>query len=124
MRNSIFRALLSISVISVLTVATSVCGAETEKKSDFYKVKVSAKADRATIVVTGRGGYHCNIEYPWKLTVESMGTTSILKKGDAETFKTESVVFVAPYKKSAKAVLKMSMCDDKQCKMEKIPLAW
>lgn len=94
-----------------------------EKKGEFYELVISSEKGRTEIRVQGKNGYHCNTSYPWKLTVGEGDAEQVLKKKQAKKFSEKEVVFVFESKKRA-AKLKMSMCNDKQCKMEKLPLSW
>ena len=129
------RELLQVVVavsLFVLT-ATATAGVVASKSGGFYSVKVetSKTGDKtlATITATGKSGYHCNKLYPWKLTViPGDGTTRVYKKKDAKKFAEEAVIFTIPYNlvagKKTSAKLKLSMCDDKQCKMETVSFSW
>jgi len=107
------------------------------KSGSFYQVKVETSGTdgdmTAKITVTGTKGYHCNMEYPWKFVgIEAEGVTfakAKLKKADAASFTPEKVVFQVSYKaasavKKVDGYLKLSLCDDKQCQMEKVNLSW
>lgn len=106
-----------------------------KKSGDFYEVSVETRTtgDKsvATVTATPRNGYHCNMQYPWKLTiVESDGlktAKTVLRKADAKKFGQDAVVFEVPYSvpqgKEVKGALKFSMCDEKQCKMERLELS-
>ena len=109
-------------------------GKKPADKSAFYDVKVTSTKGQdgtvATITVKGKGGFHCNTLYPWKLTLEAepgvvVGKT-VLKKKDAAKFSEKEVVFQVKYTpktgQSIGAKLKLSVCDDKQCKMETVSL--
>ena len=98
-------------------------------KEKFYEVEVKLdKAKKtATVMAKGAGGYHCNVDYPWKIKVVEPGSDErVYKKTDAKVFSKESVEFVIPYTHAGKvtALLKLSVCDDKQCRMEKVELKW
>ena len=130
---------IALLVLAAMLVAGSLATAAITKSGSFYTVKVettgSGDARTAKITTTGKNGYHCNKLYPWKLTVKpgsgvTMDKTVFKsKKGEAKTFSEAKVVFEVPYKVSADAgkvtaKLKISLCDDKQCQMETVPLSW
>ena len=134
-RKSAFLAILTAAL--VLVAATAAVAATVTKSGSFYDVKVTTSgtggAMIATITTTGKSGYHCNMLYPWKLTIEpSDGVTAEkakLKKEDAAQFKEAGVIFKVAYTaaegaKPVNASLKLSLCDDKQCQMETVPLTW
>jgi hypothetical protein len=130
--------ILTILVATAALLAATVAFAATVKTSGpFYDVKVvtsgSAGAVVATITTTGKNGYHCNMLYPWKLTVEPGNGLTIdkpkLKKEDAAQFTEAGVIFKVPYTAAesatvVNAALKLSLCDDKQCQMETVALSW
>jgi len=130
--------ILTILVAAAVLLAATVASTATRGKSGlFYDVKVvtsgSAGSMVATITTTGKNGYHCNMLYPWKLTVEpAVGTTVAkpkLKKEDAAQFTEAGVIFKVPYTAArsatvVSAALKLSLCDDKQCQMETVALSW
>lgn len=94
-----------------------------EKDGDFYSVTVSSEKGKTQLRVEGKNGYHCNTSYPWKLSVGEGAAQKVFKKEHAKKFTEKEVVFAFDGEDS-KGLLKMSMCNDKQCKMEKIPLSW
>jgi hypothetical protein len=121
----------------VLSAATAALAAAVTVSGSFYDVKVVTSGSDgsmvATITTTGNNGYHCNMLYPWKLTVdEGTGITvpkPMLKKADAEQFTEPAVIFKVPYTAAdsatkVTAALKLSLCDDKQCQMETVKLEW
>jgi len=107
---------------------------DTTKSGDFYEVKVETRQGGhqtiATVKASPKSGYHCNTQYPWKLTIaeiEGLKTAkTVLKKKDAKQFSKDVVIFEVPYSvpqgKEVKGALKFSMCDEKQCKMERLEL--
>jgi hypothetical protein len=129
---------LAIAVATLaLTVAMPAAGkVATRKSGGFYDVKVetakSGTRGTATLTVTGKNGYHCNIQYPWKLTLtaapELKLEKTVFRKADAVRFAQKAVVFSASYEvraeKTVSAELKLSLCDDKQCQMETVSLSW
>ena len=135
-KKSVTLAILTAAL--VLCVAAAAFANATVKTGSFYEVRVETAraADgtvTATITTVGKTGYHCNMLYPWKLTVQQGdGITvdkPILKKQDAAQFTEAGVVFKVPYTaadsvKTMAAALKLSLCDDKQCQMETVPLSW
>ncbi|MCP4606954.1 MAG: hypothetical protein GY847_41660 [Proteobacteria bacterium] len=106
------------------------------KTGTFYDVKVETAVKQgktiATITATGKSGYHCNKLYPWKLAItpgpEIEIKKTVYKKKDAKKFAEDAVIFKISYLKKAdskmRAKLKLSMCDEKQCKMETVTLSW
>jgi hypothetical protein len=132
-----FGILTILVATAVLLAATVALAATVEKSGSFYDVKVvttgSAGAMVATITTTGKNGYHCNMLYPWKLTIEPGDGVTVeqpkLKKEDAKQFTEAAVIFKVPYTAAesataVKAALKLSLCDDKQCQMETVALSW
>jgi hypothetical protein len=129
-------AIGTVMVVAALLVAQT-SAAKTAKSGSFYQVEITTKATGddvvATIRVTGKSGYGCNMLYPWKLTViPGPGiemTKTVFAKGDASKFTKEAVVFEVRYVARAgagpvTAKLKLSGCDDKQCQMEQVDLSW
>jgi hypothetical protein len=121
----------------MLTAVTAAFAATVTKSGSFYEVKVvtsgSAGSMVATITTTGKNGYHCNMLYPWKLTVDQSAGITVpnpkLKKEDATQFTEAAVILKVPYTATDAATnvtasLKLSLCDDKQCQMENVPLSW
>ena len=121
----------------VLSAAAASLAATVTTSGTFYDVKVvttgSGGAMLATITTTGKNGYHCNMLYPWKLTVAPGDGITVpkpmMKKDDAKQFKETAVIFEVPYTAedsatTLTAALKLSLCDDKQCQMETVALSW
>jgi hypothetical protein len=135
-RKSAILAILAAAL--VLSTAAATLAAAVTVSGSFYDVKVvtapvSDGSMLAAITTTGKNGYHCNMLYPWKLTVDQgTGITvpkPILKKDDAAQFKEPAVIFKVPYTATdsatkVTAALKLSLCDDKQCQMETVKLEW
>jgi hypothetical protein len=135
-----FKTSLYAIFFGMLAIAGFVCSNvvadPTSTSGTFYNIEVSTakKNDKmvATIAVTGKNDYHCNMLYPWKLTVKPKpGVTfekQTYKKEDAKTFSEKVVVFEVIYTaelgKKASANLKMSLCNAKQCDMAKVDLTW
>jgi hypothetical protein len=128
---------IAILLLGAALAAGSIASAAVTKTGSFYVVKVetsgSGDARVAKITTTGKNGYHCNMLYPWKLTLTpGRGVTlarTAFKKGDAKQFAEAAVVFEVPYQASAgaekiTAALKLSLCDDKQCQMETVDISW
>lgn len=128
---------IAILILAAIFAVGSLATAAITKSGSFYTVKVeitgSGDSREAKITTTGKNGYHCNKLYPWKLTLKpGPGVTmakKVFKKGDAKPFSEAAVVFTVPYTatadaKSVSAKLKLSLCDDKQCQMEKVKLSW
>ncbi|MCP4196074.1 MAG: hypothetical protein GY762_02900 [Proteobacteria bacterium] len=107
-----------------------------DKKNPYYDVQITTKVKKkithATIKITGKSGYYCNTLYRWKLYLERIpGIVSkrkTLKNRDAKQFAKDAVVFEVPYmsgpKEKISATLKFSVCNEKQCLIEKIDLSW
>jgi len=124
-----FAILLAVGLVGAQVLAESING-------PFYTVEVkkTKKKDKnvAVITITGTNGYHCNMLYPWKLTVKPTSGVKTekdtYKKGDAKTFTEKAVVFEVVYTaeagKKASANLKMSLCNEKQCDRAKVDLTW
>ncbi len=134
MRMSIRRrvAPAAIAGLVIFGLSSASVSAGTVKKSGpFYDVEISKskKGNKsiATIKVTGKKGYHCNMLYPWKLTPAKAAGIAfdkpVYKKADAKRFTEQAVVFEVVYSASAdqraSATLKMSLCNDKQCDLAK-----
>ncbi|MBW2277768.1 MAG: hypothetical protein JRF63_09770 [Deltaproteobacteria bacterium] len=128
---------IAILILTAVFVAGSIASAAITKSGSFYTVKVetsgSGDSRVAKITTVGKNGYHCNKLYPWKLTITPGDGVTVaktkLKKGDAKKFEEAAVVFEVPYTaadgaKKVSAKLKLSLCDDKQCQMETVPLSW
>ena len=130
--------MLAILVAAFALLAVTAAFAEPVTTSgSFYSVKVvtsgSGDSRVAKITTTGKSGYHCNMLYPWKLTIAPATGITVakteLKKADAKDFTEAAVVFEVPYTvtdgaTNVTAVLKLSLCDDKQCQMETVALTW
>jgi hypothetical protein len=131
------RILAILAAALVLSAGVAVLAGTVTKTGTFYVVKVATSGSAGSMVVkittTGTNGYHCNMLYPWKLTVDPGDGIAVakpkLKKEDAAQFTEAAVVFEVPYTateaaKSVSATLKLSLCDDKQCQMESVALSW
>jgi hypothetical protein len=109
-----------------LIMACGVNAKEIIKQGEFYEIVVTRqienRAENAIVKTSGKTGYHCNTMYPWKLTIDSQDETKVYKKEDAVEFSERSVVFKVQCKKNCKALLIFSVCNDKQCKMEKVEI--
>ncbi len=101
----------------------------------FYIVKI--RTDRVAedkvesrVIVLPKGEYHCNTEYPWRLTPHPTGKIRVSKrsytKGDAKVFGEKKVVFEVPYSAPKglllKTNLKASLCNESQCETVKLDL--
>jgi hypothetical protein len=130
------RGTLAIVVAAALAVGSLAASAAVTKKGPFYKVEVTttAKGDAitATVKAEGTNGYHPNKDYPWKLTLTpGTGVTAaktVYTKADVQLSPT-TAAFTVQYQATAgakpvAAELKLSMCDAKQCQMEKVQLSW
>jgi hypothetical protein len=132
------KAMAILAAVLVLGAAAAAFATPVVTSGSFYEVRVETAraADgsmTATITTVGKTGYHCNMLYPWKLTLNpGDGITlskPVLKKQDAAQFAETGVVFRVPYTaadtaKTVTASLKLSLCDDKQCQMETVALSW
>jgi hypothetical protein len=130
--------LMAILVAALVLSGVSAAFAETVSKSgSFYEVEVTTTGSDgemvATITTTGKSGYHCNMLYPWKLTIDPVSGVTVakpkLKKEDAAQFTETGVIFKVPYTAAESATnvtatIKLSLCDDKQCQMESVALSW
>ena len=117
-------------VFGSMVVSRQVCGEVSTKTSSFYVIKIETSTkdakNLARITVTGKGGYHCNMLYPWKLKLKPGDgiafDKAVYRKKDTEKFTKEEVVFAVSYtaKPGAQllADLKLSVCNDKQCQIE------
>jgi len=125
---------IALAVAAILA-GSSAAGTGKEESFSRVEVKTQANGDQvvATVKVTGRGGFGCNLLYPWRLTltpgpgVEMPKTT--YGKGDAKVFTRDAVIFEVRYSAGAsageiKARLRLSVCNEKQCQMEQVDLAW
>jgi hypothetical protein len=122
-------------LISMLLLPETAQAETTKVKGEFYEITVETSTaqgkQKVTITAKGTGGYKCNKKYPWKLTIEpaaANGEKTVLKKKDAKKLAEDEVVFVVESQAGAdgktKGQLKLSMCDEKQCKMAKVDLTW
>lgn len=122
-------ALLVFSLFHGLVLASAAVASEPLKHDGgIYEVIVTTAgktpAGTATIAVNGKAGYHCNTLYPWKLTLRTAAGERVIKKEQAKVWSQGKVVFEVASAAigSTTAELKLSVCDDKQCKMEKVEL--
>jgi len=143
------KSLRQLGTPVVISMALFFCAASTAraaavtKTGAFYTIKIQTAGQGdsvvATITVTGIKGYHCNLLYPWKLTIGPAEGIAFEKdklkagpneKKDAAKYGEDGIVFAVPYKlganaaKDVTATLKLSLCDDKQCQMESVALSW
>ena len=131
------RFFLTIAAVLALLISLAALHAKpTVKSNPYYDVKVTTQTQEkrtlATITVTGKSGYHCNTLYAWKLRLEPEPGIAlqkkVLRKRDAKKFSKEAVIFEVPYNRGPNqkisATLKFSVCNEKQCLIEKIPLSW
>lgn len=125
-----------ISILIGLTLSTSIFAQSNVSDGEVYQIVTNIvkmkKKKLARIEVRPVGDLHCNDEYPWKLIVSpSEGVELedlVLKKSNAKHFSDSLVVFDVPLKlksniQKVEFVLKLSMCNDKQCFMKKVPVA-
>jgi len=136
-KNSKFNPMTVLVLAIAMAIATSSSAATVKKTGSFYKIKIETKSSgdttTATVTVTGNNNYHCNMDYPWKLTIKPSDGVTIEKtkfrKADAAKFAEKAVVFKVKYKttaaaKKVNAVISLGLCDPKQCQMKKVPLEW
>lgn len=89
----------------VLGLAAVSTFASTASAEEEFDVKVSG----ATVVITAKGGWHVNKDYPWKLTIGDV-------KVDKSKFAfTESTATLANAPKGA-AKLRGALCSGDKCK--------
>jgi hypothetical protein len=129
------------TVLAGLFLAASLAGpgswaSTVKKESSFYvlevKTAIQGQQKVATITVKGKGGFYCNTLYPWKLTLKpAAGATvdkDVYRKADATKFEKAAVVFSVPFAApgggKVAAELKLSMCNPKQCQMDKVSFTW
>lgn len=108
------------------------------KKTDIYSVNAKIQKLKnntsyvAIIQIEPSSKLHCNLEYPWKvkiLSTEHINTSkAVFKKEDAQKISPKEVMFKIPFEtksmgKKLDLQVKFSMCDDKQCFMEKITIS-
>jgi hypothetical protein len=112
-------------VMSIFLFSTFAIGGATKTEGDIYVVTIAKKAKgKASVQITPKKGYHCNMEYPWKIILTPPAGVKLAKakykKTDASTFTEQKVLFVIPLQaKSVTGQIKMSVCDEKQCYMKK-----
>jgi hypothetical protein len=134
-----YHKLLSLTAITfslLLVFQAPVCADPSYKNNPYYEMKITTKVLKktslATIKVTGKSGYYCNTLYHWKLSLESTPGIilhkKVLKNSDAKQFKKDAVIFEVPYvsgpNQKISATLKFSVCNEKQCLIEKVALSW
>ena len=132
MKKSTFRLITPIvTSLFVFFLHSASTHAQSNGSEKLYKIDIQtqkkAKQALATIKITGRAGYHCNTLYPWKLIIKERGKeTFSMSKQDATHFAENNVIFTVPYSKANEneATLKLSLCNDKQCIMEKASISW
>lgn len=135
--NKLAAAAIATSILVTGALFTRAAAARDADSGKLHHVEVKTEVNGddvvTTIRVTGRGGYGCNTLYPWRLTVTPGQGVEMPKttfgKGDAKRFTREAVVFVVRYEASAgageiKAQLRLSVCNVKQCLMDRVYLSW
>ncbi|MDJ0761975.1 MAG: hypothetical protein QNJ97_03210 [Myxococcota bacterium] len=124
----IFKIASIAIVVMALPLSADAAGPDAKKADDtFFDVKIDTKVVKdkktATITATGKNGYHCNMLYPWKVSIKSgtdLPEKKVLRKGDAKTFTEKKVVFELTTGTGEVGIeMKMSFCDNKGCKAEK-----
>jgi len=110
--------------------------AEEPNPGRFYEIAVEKVEhdgrDAVLITVTGKQGYHINIDYPWKLTLQAEDGLVVEKYhylgADAELLAEERAVFRIPYRAkrdlTVKANLRLAVCRDVRCVFDDVVLAW
>jgi len=110
--------------------------AQEKEPSEFYDLKIETilneETDIALITVTGKHGYHINIDYPWKLTINNLDGLIVEKHtyfgSDAETMTEEKAVFRIPFQADnnmiIKANLKLAVCKDIKCIFDDAAISW
>jgi len=94
----------------------------------------AGQPQQAVVVLTGRGGFHVNTEYPTRLALGAgpgvqLARSSVGKK-DALTLTEAGGRFPVDYTAAAAgdvsltAQVSLSVCDAKQCEMATAKLAW
>ena len=111
-------------VLYVSIAAFAVNGAEKKNmvEANEYSIEISKANALFKVATKGRGGFHCNTMYPWKLTVKNgNGKETVYKKKDAKEFGEKGVSFLV---NGTEGTLKFSVCNDQQCimKTEKLTL--
>ncbi len=128
--------LMAIIFLSFLIVHPSLYAKPVYKSNPYYDIHIITKTlenkTHATITVNGKSGYYCNTLYSWKLSLDPKPgivlDKKIFKNRDAKKFSKAAVIFEVPYviepKQKISATLKFSVCSEKQCLIEKVPLSW
>ncbi|MBN2340794.1 MAG: hypothetical protein JXX29_11415 [Deltaproteobacteria bacterium] len=135
MRHANFRIQMSIAVLcGILFVAQAAFSVEKVVPGDVYRILLKktgtkAKGEQIVLQIRPKGGVHCNLEYPWKVTLKTPTSMSehvqtVWKQENTAVFTNELVQFdiavpSAFYGTKVTFEIKMSMCDDKQCYMKK-----
>ena len=98
-----------------------------------WKLNAKGKSEKLEITIFPKGDIHCNLEYPWKISVTDASKIQFSKdrysKEDATIFSNAKVQFNLPIlkrKKGGKSTLeiKFSMCNSTQCFMKKVPIEY
>lgn len=123
--------------IFMMVAGISFASNNTKIEGDVYEISVHTIQEKnnkvLAIKVLPKEGVHCNLEYPWKLKVTETKKISFAKeqfgRSDASAFTEKKVEFRLPVTSkmvtgSAIFELKLSMCNDKQCFMKKVPISY
>ena len=122
-----FIFLLSLSITAI---------AQEKEQGKLYELKIETFHQEgkniALITVRGKHGYHINVDYPWKLTIQAADGLNIEKHkylgSDAETMIEEKAVFKIPFgapeNMIVKATLKLAVCKDIKCVFEDVAISW
>ena len=123
-------------IICLVSLSLSSLRAEEANPEKIYEVTLKTVqhdgGEAVLITVIGKQGYHINIDYPWKLTVQP-AEGLVLEKyrylgADAETLAEEKAVFRIPYQVNrdmrVEANLKFAVCKEVRCVLDEVVLTW
>ena len=133
--NKFFWIMLSISFLSVTAVGKD--APVPVIKGDVFSITLETLRQKngqiVLVSIIPEAGVHCNQEYPWKIKIKESKNIQFSKvqytREEAKVFNDHQAVFELPFKAApgggeASLEIKFSMCDDKQCFMEKIPVKY
>ena len=110
--------------------------AQEKEQEKLYELKIETVHEEgkniALITVIGKHGYHINVDYPWKLTIQAADGLIVEKykylKSDAVTMIEEKAVFRIPFDSPknmiVKATLKLAVCKDIKCVFDDVNISW
>ena len=110
--------------------------AQEKEQRKLYELKIETFHQEgkniALITVRGKHGYHINVDYPWKLTIQDSDGLNIDKHkylgSDAEIMIEEKAVFRIPFDAPpnmiVKANLKLAVCKDIKCVFDDVVISW